>query len=169
MRAVKSGWATFVLLTGLVLLITMPAFDFVGTEAWFAETVTSTSHRFTSGTLGINIDSVTWLGPAHELRPGETAVLQFKVHSIGNLPLDYVVLPTIGGEAASGDTPAFVHQIIIDDGDASLSGASGNDPEDTVQVMVLLPEDAGPEYQQLMGNLEVTVHARQRLAEESTP
>lgn len=169
MRAVKSGWMTLVLLTGLVILITMPVFDFVGTEAWFAQTVSSTNHRFTSGTLGINIENVTWRGSAHDLRPGETAILEFQVVSIGNLDLDYVVLPSVGGESANGDTPVFVREIRIDDGEASLSGASGDDPRDTVQVLVTLPEDAGSEYQQRMGNLEVTVHARQRLAEEARP
>jgi hypothetical protein len=168
-RAVKSGWATLVLLTGLVLLITMPAFDFVGTEAWFAQMVSSTNHRFTSGTLGVNIENVTWLGPAHDLRPGETAVLQFDVVSIGNLSLDYVVLPSVGGDSANGDTPVYVREIRIDDGEASLSGSSGRDPRDTVQVLVALPEDAGPEYQRRMGNLEVTVHARQQLPEEARP
>lgn len=162
LKSIGSSRTTLALLVLLVLFVAAAFDGVVGTEAWYYNVAVSSDHYVEAGTLGIEIEEISWMGELSGIRPGETTVLRFRVKSTGTLPLHYDIHYALSGELLSGPTPCYVSELRISDGVASLSAIDGDNPWDIVEIYITMPYDAGPEYEDRTGFVEITVQARQQ-------
>lgn len=154
-------WKKVLLAVAALLII---AWGTLGTIALFTD-VENTDADFTSGRLDITPEGGSWSGSFDNMQPGDTIVFEVTVRSVGTLPLDYDVATTLSGDLAGGSHPCYVSEIRVDGAPVtsdSLSEQGGSDPTDLVEVSVSMPLDAGSEYEDQDGHLEVVFDAVQQ-------
>jgi len=147
-----------------LVLILLVLGGLTGAIALFTDTETVEASVMVAGTLDISIHGAHWQSDVSQVEPGDSFVFEFTLQSDGNLPLDYNVVYELKGDLANGANPCYVSGVkiggalsITHSGSLNSSGDS-----DLVEVEVVMPEEAGDEYQSKGGQLKVTIHATQQ-------
>lgn len=137
----------------------------VGLYAIFTDTETGTG-TFTAGTLDISVPSASWSTGFDNMKPGDTVTLTITVRNDGTLPLYYTITTALTGDLATiGSNPCVVSDIRVDTVDyappppETLSVEGQGDWEDTVDIDITMPIEAGDTYQGKSGLLTATFDA----------
>jgi len=164
----------------IIAALAVAAFGAIGTYAWFSDTATLEGKTFATGTVKIRLEKVVppwrwWPWPRPEapipcaevrnMKPGDTITFRVAVESVGTLPLDYTIEPSLQGPLAEGDNPCYISEVRVDEVvtmDDSLSAEGGDDPADLVEIDITMPIEAGSEYEGESGQLVATFSATQQ-------
>jgi len=190
---VSKHWKAALIVAALAVI----AWGAVGTYAWFSDTATLEGKTFVTGTVKIRLEPVDppwhwwrWRRPRGDgpmrcaeirnLKPGDTITFRVRVRSVGTLPLDYTIEPSLEGPLSQGNNPCEITEIRVrkagepqahvftvtgpnwSDTSFPLSAQGGNHPADLVEIDITMPIEAGSDYEGRTGHLVATFSATQQ-------
>jgi len=130
----------------------------------FTDSATNSGNTFKAGKIDINSQvAQEWTVGCDNMAPGDVKVEKLTVSNDGTLELRYDVSADIQGALFGGANPTQVK--FLKDGEEFTPGdnnfvlAPGESDEITVEVT--MPKDAGNEYQEATGSIDINFAAEQ--------
>lgn len=126
-----------------------------GTFAAFSDSETSSGNVFAAGTLDISLGSASLEAAIANMAPGDSKTVTVIATNDGSLPLTYTASAVLSGDIMLGGANDPTVTIAPATGPLESGGSA------TLIATITLPLDAGNEYQDLSGNVAITVNAVQ--------